>query len=171
VNKLGWKVVPLARSQDWSAFDCGVPALNDWLRAYALHSEKSGGARVFTAVDPDNCVVAYYAITAQSVVAHDAPERLRKGMPRHPIPVLLLARLAVDERFKGQGLGAGLLKNALLRCSNAAREVGVRAVIVDAKNEVARRFYQRFNFEVFPEDPNRLFLLMKDLNRIVERSK
>lgn len=167
VNELGWQVVPITRSQDWSAFDCGESELNEWLRAYAVQSEKSGGARVFAVVDADNCGVAYYAISAQSIVAQGAPERLRKGMPKHPIPVLLIARLAVDKRFKGQGLGAGLLKNALLRCLNASSEVGVRAVIVDAKNDAARRFYEYFDFEAFPDDPKRLFLLIKDLRRSI----
>lgn len=86
-------------------------------------------------------------------------------MPRHPIPVILIGRLGVDENFKGQGLGAGLLKNALLRCLNASEEVGVRAVIVDAKDEHARAFYQHFGFETLLDSPNRLFLLIKDLRR------
>jgi GNAT superfamily N-acetyltransferase len=160
-----WQIVPLNSSHDHSAFDCGVPELNEWLRAYALQFEKSGSARVFVAVNRDNCVVAYYAIAAQSVLAHDAPDRMRKGMPRHPIPVLLIARLAVDQRCKGKGMGTGLLKNAVLRCLNASKEVGIRTVIVDAKNEAASRFYQHFDFKAFPEDRNRLFLLMKDLQR------
>jgi GNAT superfamily N-acetyltransferase len=163
-----WQIVPLEPSYERSAFDCGVPDLNEWLQVHALQSQKSCSARVFVAVDRDNCVVAYYAIAAQSVLAYDAPDRMRKGMPRHPIPVLLIARLAVDERCKGKGLGAGLLKNALLRCLNASREVGIRAVIVDAKNEAARRFYQHFDFESFPESRNRLFLLLKDLRRIIQ---
>ena len=152
-------------SQDCSAFDCGEAELNDWLRRHALSSGKNGGARTFVAVDPANRVIAYYAIAAQSVVAGTAPVRLRKGLPRHPIPVLLIARLAVDQNFKGMGLGAGLLKNALLRCLNASCEVGVRAVIVDAKNEAAQRFYEHYDFEVFPENPKRLYLLIKDLRK------
>lgn len=162
------KIVPLERSQDWSDFDCGEPELNDWLRAHALPSGKSGSAKTFVAVDPANRVLAYYAIAAQSVVAESAPDRLKKGMPRHPIPVVLLARLAVDQKFKGQGMGSGLLKNALLRCLNASRVVGVRAIIVDAKNDAARRFYEHFNFEAFPKDEKRLFLLIKDLRKILQ---
>lgn len=101
------------------------------------------------------------------MVAGSAPERLRKGLPRHPIPVILLARLAVDQNFKGRGLGAGLLKNALLRVLNASRKVGVRAFIVNAKDDAARRFYEHFNFEGFPEDSRRLFLLIKDLRKSI----
>jgi len=168
VNELGWQIVPLERSQDWSAFDCGESELNDWLRLHAISAGKRGSARTFVAVDHTNRVLAYYAITAQSVVVREGPERMRKGMPRHPIPVVLLARLAVDQSFKGRGLGAGLLKNALLRCMNASKEVGVRAVIVDAKNDVARRFYEHFDFEVFPEDSKRLILLTKDLRKIIQ---
>lgn len=165
MSKPCWQIVPLERSQDWSAFDCGESELNEWLRVHALSSGKSGSARTFVAVDAVNRVLGYYAIAAQSIVAVSAPERLKKGMPRHPIPVVLLARLAVDQNFKGRGLGAGLLKNALLRCLNASKGVGVRAIIVDAKNDVARRFYAHFGFEAFPEDSGRLFLLIKDLRK------
>jgi GNAT superfamily N-acetyltransferase len=168
VSKPCWQIVPLERSQDCSVFDCGEPELNEWLRLHALSSGKSGSARTFVAVDEANRVLGYYAISAQSVVAESAPERLKKGMPRHPIPVVLLARLAVDQNFKGRGLGAGLLKNALLRCLNASREVGLRAIIVDAKNAAARRFYEHFNFETFPEENNRLFLLIKDLRNSLQ---
>lgn len=162
----GWQIVPLHDSHNRSTFDCGEPELNEWLHIHAGHSAKSGSARTFVAVDEDNRILGYYAIAAQSVVAETAPPRLKKGMPRHPIPVVLLARLAVDEKMKGFGIGAGLLKNALLRCLNAAGEVGVRAMIVDAKNEEARKFYEHFDFEGFPEDRNRLFLLIKDLRRL-----
>jgi GNAT superfamily N-acetyltransferase len=160
-----WKIVPLERGQDCSAFDCGEPELNDWLRLHALPSGRSGSARTFVAVDGANRVLAYYAIAAQSVVAEEAPGRLKKGMPRHPVPVVLLARLAVDHNFQGRGLGAGLLKNALLRTLNASRDVGIRAIIVDAKQDAARRFYEHFDFEAFPGNPARLFLLIKDLRK------
>ena len=165
VNESAFKIVPLERSQDCSAFNCGEAELNDWLKRHALASGKSGGARTFVAVGSANRVVAYYAIAAQSVVAGTAPVRLGKGLPRHPIPVLLIARLAVDQNFKGMGMGAGLLKNALLRCLNASSEVGVRAVIVDAKNDAARSFYEYYDFEVFPENSKRLYLLIKDLRK------
>lgn len=167
MSKTCWQIVPLEHSHDCSTFDCGAPELNNWLRVHALPSRKSGSARTFVAVDEANHVQAYYAIAAQSVVAGSAPERLRKGLPRHPIPVILLARLAVDQNFKGRGLGSGLLKNALLRVLNASREVGVRAIIVDAKDDAARRFYEHFNFEGFPEDSRRLFLLIKDLRKSI----
>jgi GNAT superfamily N-acetyltransferase len=162
-----WQIVPHDGSHDRSAFDCGEPELNAWLQRHALDAARSGSARIFVAVDQAGRVVGYYAVAAQSVVPRGAPQRLGKGMPRHPIPVVLLARLAVDRGFRGRGLGSGLLKNALLRCLNAAAEVGVRAVIVDAKNADARRFYRHFNFEAFAEDANRLFLLVKDLRRML----
>lgn len=169
MSKPCWQIVPLERSQNCSVFDCDEPELNEWLRVHALSSGKSGSARTFVAVDEANRVLGYYAITAQSVVAESAPERLKKGMPRHPIPVVLLARLAVDQNVKGRGLGAGLLKNALLRALNASREVGLRAIIVDAKNDAARRFYEHFDFEAFPEDSGRLFLLINDLRKSLGR--
>lgn len=161
------KVVPVAGGHELSTFDCGEPELNEWLQKHSLSGAKSGSAQTFVAVNTDGAVVGYYALTVQSVIAKSAPSRMSKGMPRHPIPVVLLARLAVDQKFKGQGIGAGILKNALLRCLNASKQMGVRAVIVDAKNDAARLFYQHFNFASFPDDANRLFLLIKDIEKMI----
>jgi predicted N-acetyltransferase YhbS len=167
VSKFCCKIVPLSEGGQLSKFDCGAPELNEWLQKHSRAGAKSGSAQTFVAVDSKDEIVGYYALTVQSVIANAAPSRLAKGMPRHPIPVILLARLAVDEKFKGQGIGVGLLKNALLRCLNASKEMGVRAVIVDAKNDAARLFYQHFNFAPFPGEKNRLFLLIKDLDKII----
>lgn len=108
-------------------------------------------------------VVGYYALSAASVEQDDAPTRVRKGLARHPIPVILLARLAVDQSEQGRGLGAALLKDALQRAGSAAGEIGARAVLVHAKDEEAKAFYEHFDFEPSPSDPLHLFLLMKDL--------
>src|SRR5437667_97127 len=108
-------------------------------------------------------VVGYYTLAAASARREETPARVAKGLAAHPIPVILLARLAVDAGEKGAGLGAGLLKDALLRAVAAADIVGCRAVMVHAKDEVAKAFYQRFGFEPSPTDPFRLFLLMKDI--------
>lgn len=108
-------------------------------------------------------VVGYYALSAASVEQADAPTRVRKGLARHPIPVILLARLAVDQSEQGRGLGAALLKDALQRAGSAAGEIGARAVLVHAKDEEAKAFYEHFDFEPSPSDPLHLLLLMKDL--------
>jgi GNAT superfamily N-acetyltransferase len=112
-------------------------------------------------------VVGYYALAAGSVEPEQAPERIKKGLARHPVPVILLARLAVDRHEQGKGLGAALLKDALIRAAAAADEIGVRAVLVHAKDEDARAFYERFDFEPSPTDPLHLYLLMKDLKKTI----
>lgn len=110
-------------------------------------------------------VVGYYSLAAGSVRLEDVPSRVARGLPRHPVPVILLARLAVDESERGRGLGAALLKNACQRYLQASAVIGSRALLTHAKDESARSFYLRFGFEPSPTDPLHLFLLTKDLRR------
>lgn len=145
-----------------SAFDCGVPALNNYLKKFALENQRSQSARTYVALRGE-CVVGYYTLAAASVRREETPARIAKGLAAHPVPVILLARLAVDDRERGKGLGAGLLKDALLRVVAAADIIGCRAVMVHAKDDAAGAFYRRFGFEPAPADPFRLFLLMKDI--------
>jgi GNAT superfamily N-acetyltransferase len=145
-----------------SAFACGMPALDAWLKRFALQNQAAGASRTYV-VHRENRVVGYYALAAGSVERQVAPDRVSRGLARHPVPVVILARLAVDETERGGGLGRALLKDALLRIANAADVIGVRAVLVHAKDEKARRFYERFDFEPSPIDPLQLFLLVKDL--------
>lgn len=112
-------------------------------------------------------VIGYYALAAASVEREETPERVRKGLAKHPVPVILQARLAVDQQEQGQGLGSGLLKDALTRASQASDEIGARAVLVHAKDEEARAFYEQFDFDASPTDPLHLFLLIKDLKRVL----
>ena len=153
---------PLEGRHDLSAFDCGVPALNNYLKKFALQNQQSQSARTYVATRGER-VVGYYTLAAASARREETPARVAKGLAAHPIPVILLARLAVDAGEKGAGLGAGLLKDALLRAVAAADIVGCRAVMVHAKDEALKAFYQRFGFEPSPTDPFRLFLLMKDI--------
>lgn len=153
---------PLEARHDLTAFDCGVPALNNYLKKFALPNQQSQAARTYVATRGD-CVVGYYTLAAASARREETSARVAKGLAAHPVPVILLARLAVTASEKGQGLGAGLLKDALLRAAQAADIVGCRAVMVHAKDEGASAFYQRFGFEPSPADPFRLFLLMKNL--------
>jgi predicted N-acetyltransferase YhbS len=110
--------------------------------------------------------VGYYSLAVGNVLYDDAAERLAKGLLRHPVPVMLLARLAVDINWQGRGVGAGLLKNALLRTAQAADIAGIRAVIVHAMDDQAKAFYQHFNFLPSPTDAYHLFLLLKDIRRL-----
>lgn len=115
-------------------------------------------------------MVGFYSLTVGSVEPGDAPVRVMKGLSRHPVPVIVLARLAVDKSHQGKGLGRALLKDALLRTSQAADIVGIRALIVHAKNDEARRWYMQWEFEPSPTDPFHLFLLLKDLKAIAGKN-
>ena len=155
----------LNEEHDVSRFDCGRHfSLSDWLRRYALVNQKNESARTYV-VYRGNVVVGYYSLAAGSVAREEAPLRIAKGLAQHPLPVVLLARLAVDRREQGRGLGKALLRDALLRISAAADTIGVRAVLVHAIDKEARDFYRRFGFEESPLDEFHLMLLMKDLRK------
>jgi GNAT superfamily N-acetyltransferase len=109
--------------------------------------------------------VGYYSLAFGSVAHEQTPERVKKGLARHPIPVMILARLAIDQNLQGKGLGQGSLKDAIERTIRAAEIGGLRAILVHAKDDAARVFYQHFNFEPSPTDPYHLFMLIKDLKR------
>jgi len=157
------------RSDDPVAgFDCGEEDLNRYLQKHALQAQFGDGARSYVTFS-DGIIAGYYTLAYGSIEFGAPPGRMSKGLARHPIPVMLLARLAVDRKFAGQGLGTELLRDSLLRTLAAAGIAGLRAVVVDAKGEVAKRFYERFGFEAFPESPCRLFLILKDVRGIVER--
>jgi GNAT superfamily N-acetyltransferase len=161
-------VEPISESHHLSGFDCGAhESLNDWLKRFALANQKSESARTYV-VHRNRSVVGYYSISAGSVSVEEAPARIAKGLARHPIPVILLARLAVDKTEKGTGLGKALLKDALARIAQAADIVGARAVLVHAIDEPARKFYEHFDFEPSPVHELQLMLLMKDLRRALE---
>lgn len=152
----------LAKEDDLGHFDCGNPALNDWLKRFAFVNQQSDSSRTYV-VRRNKRVVGYYSLTVGSVKPEDSPVRIAKGLARHPIGVILLARLAVDKQEQGTGLGRALLKDALIRIESAADTVGARAVLVHAIGPNARRFYEHFGFERSPLDPFQLLLLMKDL--------
>jgi GNAT superfamily N-acetyltransferase len=154
--------VPLEARHDLSAFDCGAPALNEYLQKHAFQNHQNQSARTYVATRGER-VVGYYTLAAGSVGREETTARVAKGLARHPVPIILLARLAVDREEQGQGLGAALLKDALLRAAQAAELIGCRAVLVHAKDEAAQAFYRRYGFEPSPVDELHLYLLMKDL--------
>jgi GNAT superfamily N-acetyltransferase len=155
---------PLTVQHDIGHFDCGVDSLNLWLKRHALHAASSGSARTYVVVDEKQARVAgYHALAAASVSPDAATARAAKGMPRHPIPAVLLARLAVDANVQGRGVGAWLLRDAMLRALSVGDELGVRVLLVHALDDGARRFYQRYGFEPSPTDERNLQLLLKDI--------
>jgi GNAT superfamily N-acetyltransferase len=156
----------LSRGHDLSSFDCANVALNEWLVRFAWPNQQSDSAKTYVTLD-GNRAVGYYALTTGSVHKHESPQRVAKGLANHPIGVVLLARLAVDQNQQGKGLGKALLFDALSRIAEAADIVGVRAVLVHAIDESARRFYLHFGFEESPIDPYQLLLLLKDLRKAI----
>jgi GNAT superfamily N-acetyltransferase len=163
------KVEAISDSHDVSRFDCGAhQSLDEWLKRFALGNQKNESARTYV-VHRSGVVVGYYSVSAGSVSLEESPARIVKGLARHPIPVILLARLAVDKGEQGTGLGKALLKDALARIAQAADIVGARAVLVHAIDESARKFYQHFDFELSPVHELQLMLLMKDLRKALEQ--
>ncbi len=147
-------------------FDCGVEALNVYLQRHALKNQSANGARTYVARSAGGEIAGYYSLAYGSVDVADSPERLRKGLARHPIPVMLLARLAVSLSFRGRGIGGALLLDAFLRTLQASEIAGLRAVVVDAKDESATAFYRHFHFAPFaPSRSDRLYLLISDLRK------
>lgn len=152
----------LRREFDRNCFDCGSPVLNDYLKKYALQNQTKHASRTYVATR-GNRIVGYYSLAFGSVALEEAPQSVKSGLPRHPIPVILLARLAVNASEQGRGLGAALLKDALLRTVQASEIAGLRAMLVHAKDESAKRFYQKFGFEPSPIDDFHLFLKLSDI--------
>lgn len=148
------------------AFDSGQVALNQFLQRYALVNQKANSAQTYVCCKEGN-VVGFYSLTVGSADTQEVPLRVMKGLARHPAPVMILARLAVDQAHQGKGLGRALLKDALLRTLQAADIAGIRALLVHAKDEAAKQWYTGWEFEPSPTDPFHLFLVLKDLKAIV----
>jgi predicted N-acetyltransferase YhbS len=162
--------VLLSEEHDCDGFDCGYALLNDWLRRFALQNQRANAVRTFVVCRDQECrVIGYYSLAVGAVDHAAAPARVRQGLARHPIPVMVLARLAVDIRHQGKKIGRGLLKDAVLRTLQAAGIAGIRAIFVHAKDDRARDFYQRFGFEPSPIHPLQLMLLIKDCQKAMKR--
>jgi GNAT superfamily N-acetyltransferase len=160
---------PLDAGHTLEGFDCGVGSLNIWLIEHARQAAAAGSARTFVMVDSkQERVCGYYALAAAAVAHEQATERARKGQPRHPIPAVLLARLAVDASVQGRGVGAWLLQDAMRRALSASDAVGMRVLLVHALDDNARDFYERWGFEPSPTDPLNLQMLFKDIRKSLE---
>lgn len=142
-------------------FDCGKAALNDWLVRHAHQAQGSGSAKTFVVSDDDR-VAGYFSLTVGQIDTLDAPERISKGMGRYPLPVVILARLAVSLRDQGQGIGLGLLQDAIRRTLLIAEQAGIRAMLTHPIDDDAARFYIRFGFMQSPLRERQLLLLLKD---------
>jgi GNAT superfamily N-acetyltransferase len=159
------RIEKLRRDHAVDGFDCGREELDRFLVRFALTNQQAGAAQTYVALAEDS-VVGYHSLVVGEVAFEDAPQRLSKGLARHPVPIMLLARMAVSTAWQGRGIGAGLLKDAMRRTLQAADIAGIRAFAVHAKDESARSFYEHFGFIPSPSDPLHLFVLIKDLRRI-----
>jgi GNAT superfamily N-acetyltransferase len=157
----------LGPAHDLSAFDSGVPALDDWLRRRARPNEETGASRTYV-VHAGGRVVAYYAVATGGVAHADAPGRIRRNMP-DPIPVMVLGRLAVDRAYQGRGIGRGLLRDAILRTLQAADIAGIRAILVHAISEDAKRFYESCGFTGSPVDAMTLMITVADAEKALRK--
>lgn len=158
--------VPIDKSHDTRSLDCGVAPLNEYLHKYALLNHQNRSARTYVAMR-DQRLVGYYTLAAGSVSRDQVPARVAQGLGQYPVPITLLARLAVDHSEKGKGLGRSLLREALLRALQASGMVGSRAIVTHAKDEAAKQFYQKFDFVPSPINELHLYLLMKDVRAVV----
>jgi GNAT superfamily N-acetyltransferase len=146
----------LRPEHDVSSFDCGEPVLNDWLCRHALQNQQSGASSTYVISDKTR-VVGYYSLAAGSVARETATGRVRRNVP-DPVPVVVLGRLAVDQSLQGQGIGRSLLRDAILRTLQAADIIGVRAILVHALSEQAKRFYESCGFTPSPINPLTLMI-------------
>jgi GNAT superfamily N-acetyltransferase len=155
-----------AATDQVDAFDCGENALTQFLQRYALVNQKANSAQTYVCCQGD-VVVGFYSLAVGSVDPEAAPSRVMKGLARHPVPVMILTRLAVDKEHKRRGLGRALLKDALLRTAQAADIAGIRCLLVHAKDDAARRWYESWEFEPSPTDPYHLQQMLKDLKAML----
>ena len=164
-------IEPLGKHHDRAAFSCGQADLDDWFRRRASQDEKRNLARVFVGVDSELGVVGFYSLSTFTLTVADLPPDVARKLPRYDaIPAALIGRLGRDERVRGRGIGELLLADAVRRILSAGRSVAVFAIVVDAKDERARAFYQAFGFTPFPTRPRRLFLLTSTAEAALERS-
>ncbi len=163
-------IAPLDKQHERKAFDCGEHSLNQYLQRYASQDIRRRVNRVFIAspADKPKQIIGYYSLSAGSLHAADLPEDRQRRLPRYPVPVALLGRLAVTKSHQGQGLGSVLLADALRRIAHASRVMAVYAVVVDALDDRAARFYRQFGFIPLPSQSLKLFLPMESVSALVD---
>jgi len=167
-----WHEEPIAKKHDRATFDCGEPALNEFLRRHARQSHEKGAAKTFVAISQTDAktILGFYSLCPASLEYARAPEIVRKGLARHDVPVFRLARLAVNRLFQGQGLGGQLILSAGRRCLFAAAEVGGVAILIDAKNERAAKWYESYGAVAMTDAPQSLLLPLATVQEALKRA-
>jgi GNAT superfamily N-acetyltransferase len=163
----GWQIEPLAKSHDRSSFYCGEPTLDKFIRELASQYERRDMGRTYVAtLPPAQIVLGYYTLAAGAVAFENVPTQSGRKLPRHPIPVVHLGRLAVDQSARGEGLGKYLLLDALQRSLRLSERAGVFAVEVYALSEEARQFYLKYGFTSLSDDTQHLYLPIKTVRKL-----
>ncbi len=162
-----FSIEKLGQQHSVDGFDCGNEELNRFLSRYALINQLSNASQTYVGL-ADGTIIGFYTLTVGQVAPEESPRRITKGLAQHPVPIMLLARLAVNIDWQKQEIGAGLLKDALRRTMQAADIAGIRAFAVHAKNDAARAFYEHFDFIPSPTDPYHMFLLLKDVKTLIK---
>lgn len=166
-----WIFCPIESTVIKENFDCGINELNDYLKKYATQNQKKGVSRTFVAIpdEGEKVVNGYYSVRMDQIEFEVIPEKYKKGLPRYPLPAMLIAKLAVDKSMQGTGLGKKLLMQCFRKAINLSSEVGVFAITVDAINEQARQFYLKFGFIPFEDNTLSLFIPMKTVLTVFEQ--
>jgi GNAT superfamily N-acetyltransferase len=159
----------LDKLQDRSSFDCEAEPLNDYLKKYALQNQKKDAARTYVITNEENQIIGYYTLVFGSVSIEETTSEISAGLGKYPIPIILLARLAIDKNQKSKGLGKALIKDALIRAVQASEIGGLRAFLVHAKDESAKAFYKKLGFHPSPHNEFHLFLKMSDIRASLMR--
>lgn len=162
----GLRIAPISKQHQRRSFDCGKSGLNEYLSHFARQNDAKNIARTFVAVDDRELVKGYYSLCTTQVEFEKLADSLAKTLPQYPIPAALIARLAVDKKTLGKGLGARLLIDALQRILTASAEMAVKVVIVDALDDEARRFYEHFGFIALPGQEYKLFLPIETIQAL-----
>jgi GNAT superfamily N-acetyltransferase len=157
-------VEALSRDHAADQFTCGQEDLDRFLTRFAIQAQQANASRTYVALK-DRAVIGYYTLVVGHVLHEQAPERMSKGLARHPIPLVVLARLAVHKDWQGHGIGGGLLRAAMERTLQISEMAGVRALAVNAKDEAAASFYAQYGLLPSPVDPLHMYLLLKDIQR------
>jgi len=157
---------PLTDDHQIDSFDSGETVLDDWLRRHARANQATGASRTYVVCEGKR-VVAYYALASGAIAQAAAPGRFRRNMP-DPIPVVVLARLAVDRNYQGRGLGRALFRDAARRAEHAAEAIGIRGIVVHAISEEARKFYIALGFDPCPAESMTLVVTLPDVRSTLE---
>ncbi|GHV44740.1 N-acetyltransferase [Spirochaetia bacterium] len=162
-----FSLVPLSKEHPVKSFDCGNAVLNEYLRRYALKNDRLSIGKTFVALDEDKTIAGYLTLSNAQIDKVDLPEPVQTKLPRYPIPALRIARLAVDQKRQGLGVGSWLLKQSFIKALQIADITGVFAVMVDAIDEKARDFYLKYGFVSFQREPLTLFLPLETIRRAI----